>query len=68
MKQLIHIILDPLLSSSLTDRLIVALTLMTIAFGFLVLAVNDIVVYILSLCLMLCIARLITELRGDDDV
>ena len=68
MKQLMHIIFDPLRSSKLSERLVVALALVMIAFGFAVLAIDNIVVYIMSILLLLCVAKLIGEITEDEDV
>lgn len=68
MKQLMHIIFDPLRSSKLSERLVVALALVMITFGFAVLAIDNIVVYIMSILLLLCVAKLIGEITEDEDV
>lgn len=67
MEKLFHILLDPLRSSSRKERLTVALALMTIAFGFLVLTVNEIVVYVLSLVLLYFVAKLVKETSGEEE-
>lgn len=69
MKKMMDIFLEPLRNADERAMTVIKLALVAVTIGCMVAAVDNVIVYLMSLALLYTIMRLITECeeKGDDD-